>query len=148
MRRLGYFLIATYWGLQATALACDAASDIQRPRVPPQDFATARSLKTPLADTPDVVEQGRALYYGKGFCVVCHGREGRGMTEVDPSLLQGALPTDFTKAEWQAARTDGELLWILQNGSPGTAMTSFVSAVLTEEEAWQVIQFVRSLGGP
>jgi hypothetical protein len=47
MRRLGYFLIATYWGLQATALACDAASDIQRPRVPPQDFATARSLKTP-----------------------------------------------------------------------------------------------------
>jgi mono/diheme cytochrome c family protein len=148
MRRLGYFLIATYWGLQATALACDAASDIQRPRVPPQDFAAARSLKTPLPDTPEVVEQGRALYYGKGFCVACHGREGRGMTDVDTSMLKGALPTDFTKAEWQAARTDGELLWILKNGSPGTAMASFVPAVLTEEQAWQVIQFVRSLGRP
>jgi mono/diheme cytochrome c family protein len=148
MRRLGYFLIAAYWGLQATALAYDAASDIQRPRVPAQDLAAARSLKTPLPDTPEVVEQGRALYYGKGFCVACHGREGRGMTDVDTSMLKGALPTDFTKAEWQAARTDGELLWILKNGSPGTAMASFVPAVLTEEEAWQVIQFVRSLGRP
>jgi hypothetical protein len=61
MRRLGYFLIATYWGLQATALAYDAASDIQRPRVPAQDFAAARSLKTPLPDMPEVVEQGRVL---------------------------------------------------------------------------------------
>jgi mono/diheme cytochrome c family protein len=148
MRRLGYFLIATYWGLQATALAYDAASDLQRPRVPAQDLAAARSLKTPLPDTPEIVEQGRALYYGKGFCVACHGREGRGMTDVDTGMLKGPLPTDFTKAEWQAARTDGELLWMLKHGSPGTAMASFVPAVLTEEEAWQVIQFVRSLGSP
>jgi mono/diheme cytochrome c family protein len=70
------------------------------------------------------------------------------MTDVDTSMLKGALPTDFTKAEWQAARTDGELLWILKHGSPGTAMASFVPAVLTEEEAWQVIHFVRSLGRP
>jgi mono/diheme cytochrome c family protein len=108
----------------------------------------ARSRQNPLPDTPAVVEQGRALYYGKGFCVACHGREGRGITDVDPTMLTGALPTDFTKAEWQAARTDGELLWILQYGSPGTAMASFIPAVLTEEEAWQVIWFVRSLRRP
>jgi mono/diheme cytochrome c family protein len=148
MRCLGSFLIALYWGLQATALAVDAASDLQQPRVPPQALATAQSLKNPLPATPEVVEQGRALYYGKGFCVACHGREGRGITDVDPTMLTGALPTDFTKAEWQAARTDGELLWILKYGSPGTAMASFIPAVLTEEEAWQVIWFVRSFGRP
>ena len=148
MRCVGSFLIILYWGLQATALAGDAASDLHRPRVPPQALAAAQALHNPLPDTPEVVEQGRALYYGKGFCVACHGRDGRGMTDVDPTMLKGALPTDFTKAEWKAARTDGELLWILQYGSPGTAMASFIPAVLTEEEAWQVIWFVRSLGRP
>jgi mono/diheme cytochrome c family protein len=148
MRCFGSFLIILYWGLQATALAGDAASDLQRPRVPPQALAAAQALHNPLPDTPEVVEQGRALYYGKGFCVACHGRDGRGMTDVDPTRLKGALPTAFTKAEWQVARTDGELLWILQYGSPGTAMASFIPAVLTEEEAWQVIWFVRSLGRP
>ena len=148
MRRLGFFLIALTWGLQATVLAGDAASDLQRPRVPPQALAMARSWQNPLPDTPEVVEQGRRLYYGKGFCVACHGREGRGMTDVDPTLVKGTLPTDFTQAEWQAARTDGELLWILHHGSAGTAMASFIPAVLTEEEAWQVIWFVRSLRRP
>jgi len=111
-------------------------------------LAAAQALKNPLPDTSEVVERGRALYYGKGFCVACHGRDGRGITDVNPAMLKGALPTDFTQAEWQAARTDGELLWVLQYGSPGTAMASFIPAVLTEEEAWQVIWFVRSLGRP
>jgi mono/diheme cytochrome c family protein len=148
MRRLGYFLVAAYWGLRAVTLAFEAASDIHRPRVPPEALAVVRPLRNPLPDTPEVVEKGRALYYGKGFCVACHGREGRGLTGVDTGVLKGALPTDFTKAEWQAARTDGELLWILKNGSPGTAMAAFVPAVLTEEEAWQVLRFVRSFARP
>jgi hypothetical protein len=50
------------------------------------------------------------LSSGKGFCVACHGREGCGMTDVDTSMLKGALPTDFTKEEWQAARTDGDMI--------------------------------------
>jgi len=111
-------------------------------------LAAAQARKNPLPDTSEVVERGRALYYGKGFCVACHGRNGRGITDVNPTMLKGALPTDFTQAEWQAARTDGELLWVLQYGSPGTAMASFIPAVLTEEEAWQVIWFVRSLRRP
>ncbi len=48
--------------------------------------------------------------------------------------------------QWQAARTDGEMLWILKNGSPGTAMVSFVPLTLTEEEAWHVILYARSFG--
>jgi hypothetical protein len=54
MRRLGIFLIALSWGLQATALAVDAASDL-RPRVPPQALAAAQSLQNPLPDTLAVV---------------------------------------------------------------------------------------------
>jgi len=117
-----------------------------RPRVPADQLAAARALKNPLPGTPAVIEQGRSLYHGKGFCIACHGREGRGITDVDPTLLTGALPTDFSNRTWQAARTDGEFMWVLKNGSPGTAMASFVPSVLTEEEGWQVIHYLRSLG--
>lgn len=124
-----------------------AAADFLRPRVPKQDIEAARTVKNPLAGKPNIIDQGRALYHGKGFCVACHGVDGRGITDVDPILLKGALPTDFTSPQWQAARTDGELLWVLKHGSAGTAMASFVPSVLSEQEAWQIILYLRSLGG-
>jgi len=37
-------------------------------------------------------------------------------------------------------------MWILKNGSPGTAMGLFIPLVVTEEEAWQLILYVRSFG--
>jgi mono/diheme cytochrome c family protein len=61
-----------------------------------------------------------------------------------PWSLKGPLPRNFTDKAWQAARTDGELFWILKNGSKGTAMAPFIPLVLTEEEAWQVLRYVRS----
>jgi hypothetical protein len=60
--------------------------------------------------------------------------------------LRGKLPRNFTDKTWQAARTDGELYWILKNGSPGTDMASFVPLVLSEEEAWYVLLYVRAFG--
>ena len=56
------------------------------------------------------------------------------------------IPRNFTDKDWQTARLDGELLWILKNGSSGTAMVSFIPQVLTEYEAWHVILYVRSFG--
>ncbi len=81
-------------GLLVGVLA--AESDTLRPRVPSDELGAARALTNPVPATPSAIEQGRALYHGKGFCVSCHGREGRGITDVDPALLKGALPTDLT----------------------------------------------------
>jgi mono/diheme cytochrome c family protein len=104
----------------------------------------ARSWKNPFPVTDESVEKGKALFHGKAFCVTCHGRDGRGLGDI-PGLV-GKLPRNFTDKLWQAARTDGELLWILKHGSPGTDMASFVPLVLTEEEAWHVLLYVRSFG--
>jgi hypothetical protein len=38
---------------------------------------------------------------------------------------------------------DGQLFWIIKNGSPETGMMSFVG--LPDEQVWQVIQYIRSL---
>ncbi len=122
--------------------------DVLHPRVPEPELAAARALKNPMKRTPATIALGQGLYRGKGFCVACHGRDGRGITDVDPSLLKGALPTNFTDIEWQTARSDGELLWVLKNGSRGTAMASFIPSVLSEREGWTLIHYLRALATP
>jgi mono/diheme cytochrome c family protein len=126
-----------------TAWAADA--QVLRPRVPPDQIDAARSVANPLQPTPELLEKGRALFEGKAFCKACHGADGKGLPK--ELELKGPLPRNFTDKTWQAARADGELFWILKNGSPGTDMAPFIPLVLTEEEAWQVILYVRSFNG-
>ena len=114
------------------------------PRVPPDQIEEARSWTNPFPFTRENVKKGKALFHGKAFCMTCHGIDGRGYSDI--SGLIGKLPRDFTDKFWQAARKDGELLWILKNGSKGTAMASFIPLVVTEEEAWHLILYVRSFG--
>lgn len=124
------------------ALATDQA--VLRPRVPADKIEEAKTWTNPLPATAENMEKGKALFQGKAFCATCHGREGKGLADIEG--LRGKLPRNFTDKVWQAARSDGELFWILKNGSPGTDMASFVPLILTEEEAWQVLIYVRSFG--
>lgn len=124
------------------ALAADDA--VLRPRVPSDQIEEARTWKNPFESTLENIEAGKALFHGKAFCVTCHGRDGKGLSGVEG--LRGKLPRNFTDKAWQRARTDGELFWILKNGSPGTDMASFIPLVLTEDEAWHVLLYVRSFG--
>ncbi|MGZ8383052.1 MAG: c-type cytochrome [Nitrospira sp.] len=129
-------------------VAWSADSEVLRPRVPSDQIESARAVTNPLPATPEVLQKGKALFEGKAFCRACHGSEGKGLgMDLDYSTFKGPLPRNFTDKMWQQARTDGELFWILQNGSPGTDMAPFIPLVLTEEEAWQVLMYVRSFGG-
>jgi mono/diheme cytochrome c family protein len=117
---------------------------VLKPRVPPDRIEEARNWENPFPPTAENIEKGKSLFHGKAFCVTCHGRDGKGLSDVEG--LRGKLPRNFTDKSWQAVRTDGELFWILKNGSPGTDMASFIPLILTEEEAWQVLLYVRSFG--
>ncbi len=124
------------------AAAWGADAQVLRPRVPSDQIEAARSVTNPLSPTPEVIGKGKALFEGKAFCKACHGADGKGLPK--ELELKGPLPRNFTDQQWQAARTDGELFWILRNGSPGTDMAPFIPLVLSEEEAWQVLLYVRS----
>lgn len=122
---------------------------VMRPRVPRDQIEAARAVTNPLPADEETIAKGKVLYEGKAFCKACHGPDGKGLgADIAPGSLKGPLPRNFTDKKWQVARTDGELFWILKNGSKGTAMASFVPLIVNEEEAWQVLRYVRSFGQP
>ena len=141
------------FGIVAIVLLCMTGAwgqdpEVLRPRVPKDQIEAARAVANPLPASPELITKGKVLFEGKAFCRVCHGPDGKGILgkDIEPGSLKGPLPRDFTDKAWQARRTDGELFWILKNGSSGTAMGPFIPLVVTEEEAWQLILYVRSFG--
>lgn len=138
----GLFLVLCMglWPLGSEA----ADLEVLKPRVPVDQIEEAKTWRNPLVSTQENIEKGKSIFHGKAFCVTCHGKDGKGYDNI-PGLV-GKLPRNFTDKAWQKVRTDGELLWILKNGSDGTAMAPFIPRIITEYEAWYVILYVRSFG--
>lgn len=114
---------------------------IMRPRVPADKLAEARSLTSPLPDSPETIEKGKALYHGKGTCVNCHGSEGAGDGPVAGQL--NPSPRNFHHHGFWRHRTEGEIFWVIKHGSPGTSMIGSAGQ-LTDEEIWALIQYERT----
>ena len=131
-------------GLLSVSVLSAAERSMMQPRVPADKLAEARTLSSPLPDSAEVVEKGKALYNGKGTCFNCHGKDGsgNGMAAVglDPS------PRNFQHHGFWRHRTEGEIFWVIKQGSPGTAMIGFGDQ-LTDEEIWSIIQYERSFAG-
>jgi mono/diheme cytochrome c family protein len=131
--------------VMGTAVAISAEKDPLAPRVPADQIADAKKTKNPFAGNAAALAEGKAIFEGKGTCFTCHGLEGKGdgpaSTGLDPS------PRNFTNPAFDKAKTAGEMMWVLKNGSAGTAMIPVVGAVISEEEGWKAILYERSLGG-
>ncbi len=121
-----------------------AEQHMMQPRVPDDKLAEARALTSPLPDSPGTIEKGKALYHGKGTCVNCHGSEGAGDGPVAAQL--NPSPRNFQHHGFWRHRTEGEIFWVIKNGSPGTSMIGFAGQ-LTDEEIWALIQYERTFAG-
>ena len=115
--------------------------DAYYPRAPEALLEILQDMDNPFSPTIKNIEEGSKVYFGKGLCVKCHGVNGKGIK------VSGHFPRDFTDAKWQDVRTDGEMMWVLKNGSPGTSMPIRVGKVISEEEGWKVILFIRTFAG-
>ena len=115
--------------------------NVYSPRVPDAILETLQDMDNPFSSTLGNIEEGSKIYFGKGLCVKCHGVKGKGIK------VSGHSPRNFTDAKWQDVRTDGEMMWVLKNGSPGTSMPIRVGKVISEEEGWKVILFIRTFAG-
>jgi mono/diheme cytochrome c family protein len=93
--------------------------------------AADRAKANPYANRPEAVEAGSHLF--AEHCAQCHGSDALGRKK-RPSLR--------TPEVQQAA--DGEIFWLLRNGSLRKGMPSWSS--LPEPVRWQIIAYVKSLG--
>jgi mono/diheme cytochrome c family protein len=114
----------------------------------PQERSTPRApdeflqLKNPLPPSPENIFAGQTLFHfdvQPGPCRVCHGISGNGLgilfRELTPS------PRNFTCNQTMDSLPDGQLFWIIKNGSPGTAMPAFKN--LDNNQVWQLIHYLR-----
>lgn len=130
----------------STLILAGSSSDL-KPRVPPEQLEEAKSLHNPFTPSADIVAKGKKLYESKAYCSVCHGLEGAGGTSGVLTPHGGQSPTNLADAAWQAARTDGEIFWVLKHGSHGTDMAPYMPLYLTEEQVWQIVTYIRMFGG-
>jgi len=119
--------------------------DPLKARVPKAEKSKARKMKAPfgkLKNAPaDIVAEGKKIFEGKGTCVNCHGKKGDGQGPAGKVLNPG--PRNFTNCKFHKKRKDGELMWIVMNGSAGTGMVSMIPATITKEEGWKVLAYER-----
>ncbi len=97
----------------------------------------ARALRNPLPYASDVVREGRKTYLR--LCQYCHGADGRAQANPDfeaPSLR--------APGEWRYGSSDGELFVSVRDGA-GHDMPPF-GKQLDDEQVWQLVQFIRSIG--
>jgi predicted CXXCH cytochrome family protein len=103
--------------------------------------SSKRNEENPLQATPEILEDARERFIAR--CSICHGSDGRGLTQVGQNLYP-RVP-DFLSDQTQRL-TDGELHYIIQNGVQLTGMPAWVSPHQeTEDDSWKLVLFIRNL---
>ncbi|MCP9468874.1 MAG: c-type cytochrome [Nitrospira sp.] len=101
-------------------------------------------MTNPIPASASAIAEGRALFLKTAqpvACALCHGEQGDGKGLMGAALVP--QPRNFTCGAMMEHIPDGQLFWIIKNGSPGTGMMAF--AGLTDEQVWQLIRYIRSL---
>jgi hypothetical protein len=100
-------------------------------------------LKNPLKGTIKEIREGESYFQREvqpTACKICHGAVGNGM-----GMMHGLnpQPRNFLCKQMMKDISDGQMYWIIKNGSQGTAMPAF--ADLPDEVVWKIILYIRSL---
>lgn len=99
---------------------------------------------TMTARAADAVPQkGRPIY--EKYCLLCHGPEGRG--DGPQGQMMKPPATNF-KSPASRNKSDAELMKIIREGHPNSAMTKW-TGILSESDMQNVLAYIRQLsGGP
>ena len=115
--------------------------------IPQEKIEELLGIHNPFPLNQEFIEKGKKLYEGRAFCAACHAKNGTGLrSDLDYSSIGPPYPPDFTDMDWQNVRSDGELFWLLKEGSHGTDMAPFLPLYIKEEEAWYIIMYIRTFG--
>ena len=127
----------------AWSVAIGVSLMAQTPNALPQSVPVeAKKMKAAFPTSPAAIEAGKQLY-GK-FCRFCHGDTGAGDSKMAPKTMQ---PSNLTDKTWTRGSSEGEIFWIIQNGAPPKYDMKGLKGKLTDQDTWNLVHFVRTLGG-
>lgn len=121
--------------------SCASTPAFTHPKVPATQLEEIRAVTNPFPSSYSVIEDGKTLYEGKGMCLRCHGQYGDGKG-IAASQFE-TRPRNFKSGHFWTQRSEGELFWIVKNGSPGTGMLEFQS-LLTDQEIWKILRYTET----
>lgn len=118
------------------------ASECPQPRFTERAPAEFLALRSPLPAAADSA-RGRALYRAtdSNGCALCHGENGDGHGVLASQF--SPPPRNFACKATVSGIPDGQLFWIIRNGSPGTAMPAHLS--LGDDDLWHLVHYLRTL---
>jgi len=138
-----YFVVILLFMTSFVLSACGGGggeAGVARP-TPPPEYA---GKTNPVANDPNAVAAGQTLYAAN--CASCHGESGQGDGPAGAAL--DPKPTNLTETAAQAS--DDYIYWRIAEGG---AMEPFNSSmppwkgILSDEEIWQVVSNIKSMGG-
>lgn len=142
------YLKATFKGVPEIASVPDRSQSgaCVQPRRTAKAPGDVLAKTNPLSSSSPAgsIQAGKELFHRTAqpvACVMCHGEQGDGKGLMGAALVPP--PRNFTCGSMMRDIPDGQLFWIIKNGSPGTGMMSFAS--LPDEQVWQLIHYIRSL---
>ena len=103
-----------------------------------------RKMENPLPQNATNVKAGKTLFQLTATplaCMNCHGAKGDGEGPMGAAL--DPRPRNFTCGETMKDISDGQLFWVIKNGSIGTGMMAFSG--MPDNKIWQLIQYIRTL---
>ena len=120
------------WSIGILVLALGLALGGHLGFVRAQDQAKPKKLN-PFTGNPEAITAGRNLYFLYG-CNGCHGGTGG-----------GGMGRPLTDDEWTFGSDDETLFKLIRGQIPEQTMPAVFGKVMTEEETWKVLAFIRSL---
>lgn len=99
--------------------------------------AAAQSIKNPVKIDAAILKEAKTLYITN--CAPCHGEKGKGDGPAAAAL--NPKPADHTSAVLRN-ESDGSLYWKI---SEGRAPMPQFKKVLTDNQRWGLVAFIRSL---
>jgi mono/diheme cytochrome c family protein len=114
----------------------------------PQTRVTAQApdkiaqQKNPFESNSENFIKGESLFQWTtepNPCKTCHGPAGNGLGMMAQGL--SPMPRNFACSQTMKEVSDGQMFWIIKNGSPGTGMPAY--KFLSDEEIWKLVIYIR-----
>jgi mono/diheme cytochrome c family protein len=139
MRKIVILSFLILGGLSTAQVAFADCPQARKTMAAPAKFL---KLKNPLPLNAENIRSGKKLFNGQArpiACATCHGIKGNG--KEDPDFESTPSARDFTCTKTMEALPDGQLFWIIKNGSNNTSMFAFSD--LSDNQTWQLVHYIR-----